>query len=548
MQSKSKKIPISKTSNTFRGLMLALSFSLGLSGHAVALQANPEVEAQPLQTAKNTEADPAIPVPAEIPEAGVKKLSIKDELYENLQNSVNGLADPIRWENAVRIPIDVTTEDKEARFYARQGFGLLQNQWDIEAHRSFVYALKQDKDCIVPYVGLLMLSTQRHNPSYLNQKSLSSVVLTLKNQKNGAAYVYTQQERLYAEVALCMVEGIKDDLVDSVNELVKSYPMDFQALIMQQVLLPMRSGTNSVNQKSKFIGRMMKNYPLVPILWVYWLSIHQFQNDPQFLKNEVIPYSAKLVKWAPEIPVWYLYHGMFQHKAELYDEANESFDTAIELYAKWGKDSNVPNDVNAPLWQAMIFKSVNYFKAGKFDEAMKLAKEMQKTKVDVNLRSEVRGIYLWEVQSLPARLYLARNQPGDLIRARESLPAKAMLNAVEDISAASMYYTALYEYIAFKIAIKDGEIDAAKEIKVTLLDKSRQNFDLTKTKANNFVDRNYFHRGRYAVYVYQNFANAELEKIDGNMKGYETFREYLLESLENGSRLQILPRHVIEDF
>lgn len=476
------------------------------------------------------------------------ELTIKEELYKNLVNSVNGLAVPARWEDAVRVPIDVTTEDKEARYFTRQGFGLLQNQWDIESHRSFIHALRFDKDCIGPYIGLLMLSTQRHNPSFLYQKSLASVVMSLKNERKDDGYVYSLQERLYAEVALSMSDGIQDDLVESVNELVKAYPMDFQALIMQQVILPMRVGGNSVNDKSKFIGRMMKRYPMVPMLWVYWLSIHQFQNDSQFLKNEVIPYSAKLVKWAPKMPVWYLYHGMFLHKSEQYDAANENFDKAIELYAKWGVDSNVPKDVNAPLWQALIFKSVNYYKAGKFDEAMKLAKDLQGSEVNVNLRSEVRGIYLWEVQSLPARLYIARNEPGDLIRARESLPAKELLNAVEEISAAPMYYTTLNEYIAFKIAIKEGNIDAAKEIKLSLLDKSRQNFDLTKVKSNNFIDRNYFHRGRYAVYVYQNFANAELEKVAGNMKGYETFREYLNDALNRGSRILILPRHVIEKF
>ncbi len=49
-------------------------------------------------------------------------------------------------------------------------------------------------------------------------------------------------------------------------------------------------------------------------------------------------------------------------------------------------------------------------------------------------------------------------------------------------------------------------------------------------------------------HIYHNFANAELEKLDGNMKGYETFREYMQESLNKGSRILILPRHVIEEF
>lgn len=479
--------------------------------------------------------------------ATVDEKAIAEDLYNDLMDTVRGLNNPVKWEDAIKIPVKVTTKSKEARYFTRQGFGLLQNMWDIEAHRSFVYALKHDRKCIGAYTGLLMMSKQRHNPSHPQQKSLVSVVTTLKNKRVNGAYVYTEQERLYAEIALAMSDGDNDALSENVNALVKAYPMDFQALIMKHLVLPIRSGVSSLEAKSQFIGRMMKRDPMVPMLWSYWLTVHQFQNDAKFVKNELVPYSAKLVKWAPDMPVWHLYHGMYLHKAEMYDEADKSFDKAIELYTKWGRESNVIQDVNAPLWQALIYKSVNLYKAGKFDVAMKLAKELQQTEVKLNLRSEVCGLYLWEVQSLPARLYLARGKPGDFIRARESLPSKELLKSVEDITAAPMYFAALNEFIAFRIALKDGKIVSAKDIKYDYLDKSRQNFDITRGKPNNFIDIHYFHRGRYAVYAYQNYANAELEKINKNIKGFETFRAYMDENLLKGDRMLILPRHVIED-
>jgi len=369
---------------------------------------------------------------------------------------------------------------------------LLNSVEDIEAHRCFVYAMKHDQNCIGPYIGLLMLSTEQHNPSFMNKEALSLAVLKLKDKKQGGEYVYSKQERLYAEVAINMAEGIRKDQIQSMEELVKAYPMDFQALIMKEVRLPMVGKGNTVNESSQFVASRMKKYPLVPLLWAYWLSIHQFQNDPLFLKNEVLPFSSKLVKWAPDMPVWYLYHGMFLHKAEEYKKANESLEKAITLYREWGKNSNIPDAMNVPLLQTLIFKSVNYAKWGKFDEGIKLAKELQNQDIDFTLRNEIRGVYLWEIQSLPSRLYLARNQPGDLIRARSSLPSRELLKSAEEISAAPMYYSALNEYIAFRIAIKDGQIEAAQEIKLNFLDISRQNFDQTNVESNNFVDDSYF--------------------------------------------------------
>ena len=491
----------SRPQTKFKGTLVTLVSGALLLGTGNEVLSFPELDKSIQELIKEKEAKGEIEAaPAPI------KVEIFKTLHEELLNTVNGLADPVKWENAVRVPIDVTTEDKEARYFTRQGFGLLQGQWDIEAHRSFVYALKQDQHCIGSYIGLLMLSKHRHNPSFYSQKSLQSVVLTLKNKQVDGEYVYTLQERLYAEVALTMVEGIKEDLAASVAELVKSYPMDFQALIMKQVLLPPSAGGKDLQGKTEFVGRLMKNYPLVPMIWVYWLNIHQFNKDQDFLKKEVVPYSTNLVKWAPKMPVWYLFNGMFLYKAGEHDEADKSFDKAVEIYTAWGERSKVPRDVNAPLWQALIFKSVNYYKAGKFDEAMKLAKELQKAQVNVGLRSEVRGIYLWEIQSLPARLYLARNEAGDLNRAKESLPAKKLLDSVQEISAAPMYYSGLYEYIGFKLAIMDGKKEEARRLRDKLA-KTNQNFLLTAGKHTNFVDMNYFYRGKNAVAVYYNYVS-----------------------------------------
>ncbi len=474
-----------------------------------------------------------------------------DVLLDHLFDSVSGLTKPRKWEDAIKVPIDVTTSNKTAREYARQGFGLMACGWDIEAHRSFVHALKYDPDCLTSYTGLLYLSATNHNPSHALKTGLMERVDALYKTREETEYVFNQQERLYAELAISRLEGEKDKQLEVLDKLVEQYPMDFQALISKKVLMRMRSGAVTVEEqqeKKDYLAMLMKRYKYTPMLWVYWMLLHDYETDQGVLASQVLPVVNKLTVWAPEMPTFTLKKGYFLRKAGQFKEADAEFIKAEKLYAGWGKESKIPDSANAGLWKTRIFMAVNYFDMGEFEKAIKLAKEMDAAEVNASYKSEMRGVFLWEVKTLLTRFYLARGDEGDLERAREALPTRDYKTSVEKFSAVTFYYQGLNEYIAIRILIRDGRMDDALKIQSRLSETLGKMNSQRKENSDGFIDKNYFFRGYGALQIYFDHSNALISLLNKDKKGYEALVEAARGKLDRYGNLTVLPRHVMQKF
>lgn len=472
-----------------------------------------------------------------------------DKLLDYLFTTVAGLTKPRIWEDAIKIPIEVTTTNKTARQYARQGYGLMQFGWDIEAHRSFVHALKYDPDCLISYTGLLLLSATNHNPSHEVKTDLMERVDTLYKSKQDGEYVFKRQERLYGELAISRLEGNKEVQFEVLDNLVKEYPLDFQALILKKVLMRVRTGAVTAEEqqeKKEYVGMLMKRYKYTPMLWVYWMLLHDFEKDQGVIASQVLPVVTKLTKWAPDIPTFVLKKGYFLRNAGQLEEAEVEFSRAEKLFADWGKQSEIPDDANAGLWKARVFKAVNYYDMGEFDKAIKLAEEMGEADINVSYKSEMRGIYLWEVKTLATRLYLARGEEGDLEKARDALPTREYKTSVEKFSAVTFYYQGLNEYIAIRILLRDGRIDDALKIQARLGETLGKTNSQRTENSNNFVDKNYFFRGFGAMQIYFEHSNALMSLLNDDKKGYETLIESARGKLDLYSGLSMLPKHVMQ--
>jgi|GEM_PF-4843821 len=474
-----------------------------------------------------------------------------DELLDYLFASVAGLTKPKTWEDAIKVPIEVTTTNKTAREFARQGFGLMQCGWDIEAHRSFVHALKYDPDCLISYTGLLYLSATNHNPSHEVKTDLMERLDTLYKSKQAGEYIYKQQERLYAELALSRLEGDKIAQLEVLDKLVEEYPLDFQALIGKKVLMRLRGGAvtaEETQQKKEYVAMLMKRYKYTPMLWVYWMLLHDYEKDQGVISSQVLPVVNKLTVWAPSIPTFVLKKGYFLRNAGQFKEAEVEFTKAEKLFEAWGKKSNIPDDANDGLWKARIFKVVNYYDMGEFDKAIKLSEEMAKTEINVGYKSEMRGIFLWEVKTLVTRLYLARGEEGDLEKARDALPTREYKTSVEKFSAVTFYYQGLNEYIAIRILLRDGRMDDAIKIQARLGETLGKTNSQRKENSNSFVDKNYFFRGFGALQIYFEHSNALVSLFNDDKKGYESLIEGARIKLDKYGNLSVLPRHVMQKF
>ena len=278
------------------------------------------------------------------------------------------------------------------------------------------------------------------------------------------------------------------------------------------------------------------------------MLLHDYEKDQGVITTQVLPVVNKLTVWAPDLPTFVLKKGCFLRKAGQFKEAEAEFVKAEKLFVTWGKKSNIPDDANAGLWKARVFKVVNYYDMGEFDKAIKLADEMAKADVNVSYKSEMRGIFLWDVKTLSSRLYLARDEEGDLEKAREALPTREYKISVEEFSAVTFYYHGLNEYIAIRILLRDGRMDDALKIQARLGETLGKTNGQRLENSNNFVDKNYFFRGFGALQIYFEHSNALVSLLNNDREGHEALMKGARSKLDKYGNLSLLPRHVMQKF
>ena len=141
-----------------------------------------------------------------------------------------------------------------------------------------------------------------------------------------------------------------------------------------------------------------------------------------------------LVKKCPRVPTWQHALGHFEWRAGNYSLAERAFTEAIDLYAEWMESNEVTKNDCEGYMKAKCYLANTLYQRGDFTGAMRVAQELRAMKLDpARPRSAGNHIILWRGYSLPARLYMARGDEGDLDLALESLPSKEELIAMSII-------------------------------------------------------------------------------------------------------------------
>ena len=230
-------------------------------------------------------------------------------------------------------------------------------------------------------------------------------------------------------------------------------------------------------------------------------------------------------------------------------DAEAAFNKASEMFIRWGKENKIPLEYNDGFWKAQMFKVSTLYELGEFDQAMKLAKELQATKINPLVQSEVRGIYLWEVQTLPTRLYIARAKEGDLKLALEALPKNEFLSSIEKESAAAMYCGGLFEYVAILNELKKGNVRKAQTLRDGIA-KRLDDFNSTVAEfGDSFADKNYLLRGKKTLDAYAYHCHGLIEyrlmkDKDNFQKALEVARTYS----KQRANMAEMPQQVLSDW
>lgn len=470
-------------------------------------------------------------------------------LTESLIQTTKAFAEPRLRKNGVPAPIEVTTKSVEARAFARQGFGILQSKWDIEAHRCFVKALELDPACLPAYCGLLIQTKANHNLSSPYQDALISKVDELRKAKNGDDYKYSEQERLYAELSIAIIDEDIEEKTDIFIKFQKKYPADLSAHMFERAVL-----TANREKSMKYLNALMRRYRYSPLLWSTWVNVNLVNGDKldaKMYEDKVLPVLDKIFRWEGDdvLPVWELRKGIILRRMNKLNEAEEAFNKASELFVRWGSENKIPKEYNDGFWKAQLFKVSTLYELGEFAQAIKLAKELQAIKINPLVQSEVRGIYLWEVQTLPTRLYIARGKEGDLELALKALPKVELLDSIQKESAAAMYCSGLFQYIAILSELKKGDIRKAQDFRDEITKTLTYFGSLITEYGDVFPDRIYLLRGRKALDAYAYHSHGLIEyRVNKNKESLDEALKIAKEYSKDRANTAELPQEVLSDW
>lgn len=468
---------------------------------------------------------------------------VDDMLVGLLLKTVKDIKTPQIWENVIKVPVEVTTKSKNVCLLVRQGFGLLHSGWDVEAHRNFVEAVRRDKDCLMAYTGLLLLSSKNHNLANPYKNRIQDRVHELIDSRKLKDHNYEDYETLYAAFVVAGLNGEAALSQQLLGRITKEYPMDFQAIVLKRLMVSGEPEDES--RRYLYLKDWMQRYRYNPLLWVYWLTLNRSNTQSLASAEEILPVAERLIKWDKEMPVWYVIYGDFLNRYGKHDQAAEAFSHAEALYADWAMANAIPAGLDDGIWKVRLFKVMNAFDAGAFDDALKMVDMLEAVEPDLSYRNEVRGIYLWEVKTLKARLYLARNAKGDLKQAMDALPGKEYLKKIHNVSSAAMYLAGLREYVAMRMALEDGQIRAAQQLKERF-DKRVSTFAGMKAQSSEFVDRDCFLRGYMSILNMQDSLEMRLAQQLKDEAQVATAKQRLEARLKIPQIRALLPRHYLE--
>ena len=138
---------------------------------------------------------------------------------------------------------------------------------------------------------------------------------------------------------------------------------------------------------------------------------------------------------------------------------------------------------------------------------MKVATDLRLIKLDSErLMSTGSQVLLWRGYTLPAQLYIARGEIGDMDLAHASLPdrdeLKPFLENQEIPSLAGLYIEALSTYIGARKALSDGVLNAARVLHEKTLTKNIQAMTTALPVAQNSSEYSHYYEASRCIAIY----------------------------------------------
>ena len=456
------------------------------------------------------------------------------DLSEVVHARVAAMKAPQMRTDMVGVQMSISSPSEKAREHVKQGFALVHAQWDFEAYRHFCAALAEDPDCLMAYCGVTLALVQPFGEYADQRRAAVTRMLDLidaddEGVKNGKAECYQVMEKKFSSAIAALISMDPKIAAINFNKIADEYPQLIQARLIGLFLT--RGGYDVVDEPSEMrkqalekTRELMKKYPDNPMIMGFWLVMNaEVPLSAMDIKREILPDARTLVKKCPDVPTWQHALGHFEWRAGNYQLAERAFKRAIELYGKWMESDGVAMGDCAGYVKAKCYLANTYYQRGYFTGAMSVAQQLRAMKPDPQRpRCAGNHFILWRAYTLPARLYVARGDQGDLDRALDSLPSKEELDFYISHphfpTLAGVYVETLSAYIGSRKAMEDQSLaDAVTLRNITMRSRIQKMAGVVKGAMQASDYTHYFNAGSsLAVYDMELAGLIALDGKDGS--------------------------------
>lgn len=356
-------------------------------------------------------------------------------------------------------PMAVAAATDEVQAHVNLGMHHLHGGWEFEAVRHFAAALKGDPDCLLAHWGMAMALMPNHPEQDVARQAALARMRALADAEAGTAL-----ERAYVEALEAMLDGGAATASAAFAAVADRYPNDLHASVFAAMFG--RGGYNELGEPvpaqaaaERRLEGLIAKHPDSVVPLHAWLMIRAEAPDVSGSLAKV----ADLKRLAPEHAPFRHLAGHYLWRAGRHAEAAEAFAAAERLYRARMEVSRMGDEDAPERLRAEVYRLVAEYSQGPADAAFALAVTLSAMPIpQERLVSPGTRFLLWEVKTLPARMYLAGGLDARAAEAAASLPAPADLKRTVEASLAYWWIDGLRFAVEVRKRIGKGELDAAR--------------------------------------------------------------------------------------
>ncbi len=378
-----------------------------------------------------------------------------------IPDPVKALGEPAMMDFPNGIQMAVTTPSEKAQAHVNQGMNHLHGGWEFEASRHFAAAMREDPECLLAHWGMVMSLLTPSPETGPARNAATDRLLDLVDQGKGS-----ELERGYAYGLIKYIEEGPAGAANAFRKVAAQFPNDLQAGIFAALFS--RSGydefgTATPDQEAaenSLLAMIAKN-PKSPLPLNALLTIRA---DGPDLSGSV-ELANKLCQMSPAYAPYFHLLGHYLWRSGQHAKAASAFGRASSSFESWMKD-NKGTVADCPEWvKAECYRIVALVSKGDFETAYAGARLVAATPLPKNrIASPGARLLMWDAKTLPARILLHRNLPGNGEEALASLPKPADLKKTHEQSLAYWWIDGLRFALEAQRLVDAGKFTEAQSV------------------------------------------------------------------------------------